>query len=88
MDRPTPEQIESLENLLRYVKRELIRQNTDLKAVFAHRQSSGAKANDPGPDVWRGIYPVFVELGVKDTRNFAIGSGKALPADWFSGPIS
>ncbi len=88
MDRPTPEQIKSLQKLLRYVKRELIRQNTDLKAVFAHRQSSGAKANDPGPDVWRGIYPVFAELGVQDTRNFSIGSGKALPADWFSGPMA
>ena len=88
MDRPTPEQIDSLKNLLRYVKHELETEGSALKAVFAHRQSSGAKANDPGPDVWRGIYPLFAELQLQDTRDFAIGSGKSLPADWFSGPIA
>lgn len=88
MDRPTPEQIKSLISLLRYVKLELEEQGSDLKAVFAHRQSSGAKANDPGPDVWRGIYPVFSELGLEDTRNFSVGTGKPILREWIPGGVA
>jgi len=82
MDRPTPEQIEAVKSLIRAVKAELDAQGVKLRKVFAHRQSSGTKANDPGPDIWRGVFPVFSELGLDEAGSFHTGTGKPIPESW------
>lgn len=58
-----------------------------IKDVYAHRQSSASRANDPGPDVWKTVG----EFGVKilrmgdGGRGFAIGDGKPIPESWRAG---
>ena len=58
-----------------------------LQGLYAHRQSSGSRGNDPGPDLWygvgewasknRGLY-----TGADD--GYAIGDGKPIPSSWRS----
>ena len=83
-DRPTDEQIDAIQGLIRYIGQALKDQGQTLRGVFAHRQSSAAKRNDPGPDVWRGVSPVFAELGLEDVSNFSIDSGAPIPESWKS----
>ena len=85
-DRPTDQQIEAIRGLIRYIDRSLRDQGQTLRGVFAHRQSSAAKRNDPGPDVWRGVSPVFAELGLEDVSDFSIDSGAPIPDSWKSDP--
>ncbi len=81
-DQPTPEQLNAIKGLVRYIDRGLRDQGQRLLGVYAHRQSSAAKRNDPGPDVWRAVSPVFAELGLEDVSGFATGGGAPIPESW------
>ncbi len=81
-DQPTPEQLRSIKGLIRYIDRGLRDQGQRLRGVYAHRQSSAAKRNDPGPDVWRAVSPVFADLRLDDVSDFSIDGGLPIPESW------
>jgi len=82
MDRPTPEQLDAVRRLLRYIAADLAEQGSRLRGVYAHRQSSPQKRNDPGPDVWRAVSSVFDELELDDVSGFSTGGGRPIPESW------
>src|SRR5262249_672306 len=55
-----------------------------LTTVLAHRQSSGTRENDPGPDIWFDVGQWAVNThGLKDGGPaFKIGEGNAIPDEW------
>ncbi|MBA5868879.1 MAG: OmpA family protein [Nitrospira sp. CR2.1] len=55
-----------------------------LTHILAHRQSSGTRTNDPGPEIWYEIGQWAIEnLGLKDGgAGFFIDSGKPIPQEW------
>lgn len=57
-----------------------------LTHVLAHRQSSGSRGNDPGPDIWYRVGQWAVNKhGLKDGGpGFKVQSGKAIPDSWRS----
>lgn len=75
----TPEQIEAG----RYLVQHLIRQ-IGLTHILAHRQSSGTRENDPGPDIWYHVGQWAIDgLGLKDGGpGFKVGSGHPIPDEW------
>lgn len=78
-NRPTPAQIDAGRHLVRYLKRTI-----GLTHVLAHRQSSGTRENDPGPDIWFNVGQWAIDtLGLKDGGpDFKIGTGMPIPAQW------
>lgn len=78
-NRPTQAQV----NGGRYLIRCLIRA-MGLTHVLAHRQSSGTRENDPGPDIWYNVGQWAVDaLGLRDGGpGFKIGTGNAIPSEW------
>jgi hypothetical protein len=79
-NRPTPEQLDAG----RYLVRHLIK-TIGLTHVLAHRQSSHARDNDPGPEIWYHVGQWAVEtLGLKDGGpgyKHSTG-GKPIPDQW------
>ena len=75
----TPAQIEAGRYLVRYLMRTM-----GLKEILAHRQSSGTRDNDPGPDIWYHVGQWAVDnLGLKDGGSgFQTGTGKPIPDLW------
>jgi len=75
----TPEQIESGRYLVQYLKRTM-----GLRTILAHRQSSGTRENDPGPDIWYNVGQWAVDnLGLSDGGpGFKVGTGNPLPDLW------
>lgn len=75
----TPAQVASGRALLRYLAR-----RHGVTHVLAHRQSSGTRENDPGPDIWSQVGQWGIEtLGLKDGGpGFFIGSGNPIPEAW------
>lgn len=86
-NRPTQAQIDAGRRLIRHLIATM-----GLTHVLAHRQSSGTRTNDPGPDIWRNVGQWAVDrLGMRDGgAGFKIGSGSAIPAEWrtWSRPIA
>jgi len=81
--KPTKEQIRAG----RFLLRKLINDNSmpNFKHVFAHRQSSRTRSNDPGPDIWCSVAEWAIKyLGYTDANGVTKGSGKSIPADWRS----
>ncbi|SEO02805.1 peptidoglycan recognition protein family protein [Palleronia pelagia] len=76
---PTAEQIASGRALVRHLIRTI-----ELTHVLAHRQSSRTRANDPGPDIWKGVGQWAVDtLGLKDGGpGFKVGTGQPIPDSW------
>jgi hypothetical protein len=76
---PTQAQIEAGRTLVRYLINKI-----GLTHILAHRQSSGTRENDPGPDIWHGVGQWAVEnLGLKDGGpGFKIGTGNPIPDAW------
>lgn len=60
----------------------------ELKVVVGHRQSSGLRGNDPGPDLWSNVGQWSVDnLGLSDGGDgFKVGSGKSIPDKWRTAP--
>ncbi len=75
----TQEQINSGRALIRHLINTM-----GLTHVLAHRQSSGQRENDPGPDVWYHVGQWAVDnLGMKDGGpGFKVGSGNSIPDLW------
>jgi N-acetyl-anhydromuramyl-L-alanine amidase AmpD len=78
-DRVTPAQIEAGRYLVRYLIRTM-----GLREILAHRQSSGTRDNDPGPDIWYQVGQWAIDnLGLKDGGpGFKVGTGNAIPDVW------
>ena len=76
---PTAAQIQAGRDLIKYLKKKI-----GLTHVLAHRQSSGTRENDPGPEVWYGVGQWGIDnLGLKDGGpSFKVGSGNAIPDEW------
>ena len=74
------EQIEAGRELLRALAQ------TGVRFVFAHRQSSASRGNDPGPDLWAGVGQWAIErLGFSDGGpGYVIDQGHAIPDEWRS----
>ena len=79
MNKVTPAQIEAGRYLVRYLISTM-----GLKTILAHRQSSGTRDNDPGPDIWFNVGQWAIDtLGLKDGGpGFKVGRGKAIPDVW------
>lgn len=75
----TPAQIEAGRYLIQHLVRQI-----GLTHVLAHRQSSGSRENDPGPDLWYHVGQWAIDnLGLKDGgAGFKVGSGHPIPAEW------
>jgi hypothetical protein len=80
-NRLTQAQVDAGRYLVRYLMRTM-----GLTHVLAHRQSSGTRENDPGPDIWYHVGQWAVgKLGLKDGGSgFKIGSGNPIPDAWRS----
>jgi peptidoglycan hydrolase-like protein with peptidoglycan-binding domain len=78
-NRVTPAQIEAGRYLVRYLIRTM-----GLTHILAHRQSSGTRENDPGPDIWYHVGQWAVgNLGLKDGGpGFKVGTGNPIPDAW------
>jgi peptidoglycan hydrolase-like protein with peptidoglycan-binding domain len=78
-DRPTPAQLEAGRYLVRYLIGKM-----GLTHVLAHRQSSGSRENDPGPEVWYHVGQWAVEkLGLKDGGpGFKLPGANPIPDEW------
>jgi N-acetylmuramoyl-L-alanine amidase len=79
MNQVTPAQIEAGRYLVRYMIRTM-----GLKVILAHRQSSGTRDNDPGPDIWFHVGQWAIDnLGLQDGGSgFKVGSGNPIPDLW------
>ncbi|MFV8750364.1 peptidoglycan recognition family protein [Nannocystaceae bacterium ST9] len=77
-DRVTAEQLEAGRELLRALAAAGVRH------VFAHRQASASRGNDPGPDLWAGVGQWALEqLGFSDGGpSYAIDTGRPIPDAW------
>lgn len=82
----TQEQIEAGRKLVKHLIKEI-----GLTHILAHRQSSGTRENDPGPDIWYHVGQWAVDnLGLKDggpgfwIKNRIAGGkdGKPIPDEW------
>lgn len=75
---PTAEQLEAGRRLLRMLRR------AGISHVFAHRQSSHKRSNDPGPEVWAAVGQWAIDsLGMSDGgEDFLVGSGSPIPPAW------
>jgi hypothetical protein len=67
----------------RYLVEQLIG-TIKLTHILAHRQSSGTRENDPGPDIWCQVGEWAIKtLGQRDGGpEFKIGTGKPIPDAW------
>lgn len=69
---------------IRYLVTEGRRMGMPIKYVWAHRQSSKDRGNDPGSEIWRKVvleYAVPV-LGLELQPDLVVGDGKPIPATW------
>lgn len=77
--RLTAEQIAAGRHLVDHLIREM-----GLTHILAHRQSSGTRENDPGPDIWYHVGQWAIEnRRLKDGgAGFKVGSGNPIPDAW------
>ncbi len=69
----------------RYLVEHLLREpGMKLTHILAHRQSSGLRPIDPGPDIWYHVGQWAIDkYGLKDGGpGFKIGSGRPIPDEW------
>ncbi len=76
---PTPAQVDSGRFLASYLQAVL-----GTNKIYAHRQSSASRENDPGPDIWYNVGEwAIANLGYAgDSTSSVVGTGKAIPAEW------
>jgi transcriptional regulator with XRE-family HTH domain len=55
-----------------------------IRSVFAHRQSSASRGNDPGPDLWAGVGQWAIDrLGFSEGGpGYTIDQGNPIPDEW------
>jgi N-acetylmuramoyl-L-alanine amidase len=73
---------------LEYLVREGRKLGMPIKYVFAHRQSSATRPNDPGEEIWQKLVVQFAEpeLGLVAQPAWVDGGGRALPDHWIKQP--
>lgn len=78
-NQPTDQQIDSGRYLIRYLKWKI-----GLTHVLAHRQSSGTRANDPGPEIWYHVGQWAIDnVGMQNgPPGFKIRTGNPIPDEW------
>ncbi len=82
---PTAEQIEAGRRLLTALTDKI----PSIRYVFAHRQASSSRENDPGPTVWLQVGEWAKQnLGLSDGGNYKEGTGKPIPETWKRGTIT
>lgn len=76
----TQQQIDAGRCLLSHLKNKL----PNMKHVFAHRQSSSTRGNDPGPAIWYNVAEWAINnLGYDgSSRSHSENGGQSIPADW------
>jgi peptidoglycan hydrolase-like protein with peptidoglycan-binding domain len=83
----TPAQVEAGRYLIAWLHKSM-----GLTHVLAHRQSSGTRENDPGPDIWYHVGQWAIDkFGLKDGGpGFKIDSGNPIPDEWrrWNKPVS
>jgi len=85
MDQLTAAQVQSGRYLLRRLKQAILPSDEEtLTHVLAHRQSSGDRQNDPGPDVWWNVGEWAKHtLDLYDGGpGFTVGTGDPIPDEW------
>ena len=77
----TPETINAVNALLRWIKQQL---GPQMNVIVAHRQSSSSRQNDPGSGIWKHCaLPMHLELHCTDGGiGFKLDSGKPIPEKW------
>lgn len=80
----TPETVEAVQQLIRFICSEVERNGGKVKALVAHRQASKDRRNDPGSAIWQKVaLPMSKELGLHDGGpGFKIGTGYPIPEAW------
>lgn len=79
------EQIDAGRRIVHFLMSEGRPDFVDLKHIFAHRQSSGNRTNDPGPDIWYHVaewaFQVYPQLNA-GPRGYRVQTGKPIPDEW------
>jgi hypothetical protein len=83
----TPVQATAVKQLIRWTHAEILRHDCKPTVMFAHRQSSGDRRDDPGSKVWHDIaMPMLAELQLSDGGpGFALQDGQGglpIPQRW------
>lgn len=74
----TPEQVRAGRELIRWLVR-----SHNFSEVWAHRQSSAKRGNDPGPQLWSQVGEWAQGLsGVRRTTTQVVDDGRPIPDDW------
>jgi hypothetical protein len=75
----TQAQVDAGRRLIRHLQSTI-----GIRYVFAHRQASAARDNDPGPDLWFNVGQwAIANLGMSDGGpGFRIGTGNPIPDPW------
>ncbi|MEM9921906.1 MAG: N-acetylmuramoyl-L-alanine amidase [Bacteroidota bacterium] len=76
---PTLAQIRAGRRLIRAIKEKV----PGIRNIYAHRQSSRSRADDPGPTIWREVGEwAKRQLGFRNGNKFVIGTGRPIPDAW------
>lgn len=83
----TPPLIQAARDALEYIMLRSKELAMPIKYIWAHRQSSPTKENDPGEEIWKKIVLDFAVpiLGLEVQNNFVSG-GRAIPSSWQYSP--
>lgn len=75
----TPQQIKAGRDLIQHLIKEM-----GLTHVLAHRQASGSRTNDPGPEIWYNVGQWAIDkFGLKDGGpGFKVDTGAPIPNEW------
>ncbi len=81
---PTPAMITAGHDVIRWIVARVAASGGNIRALVAHRQSSGTRQSAPGSAIWKSIVlPMQQELGLKDGGpTFKIGKGMTIPEAW------
>ena len=79
----TPALVRAAQDGLEYLVQEGRKLGMPLRYIWAHRQSSPIKENDPGEEIWKEIVLRFAvpELGLEVQPNYVSG-GRVIPIEW------
>lgn len=79
----TLEAARTLVATIEWICDEVAAQGGNVRALVAHRQSSGSRRSDPGEAIWKAAAPIAKHLGLTDGgAGFKIGDGRPIPKEW------
>lgn len=80
----TSEAADAARQTIRWICRRVHAHGGRVRALVAHRQSSGTRRNDPGSAIWQAVaLPMHAELGLSDGGiGFHLDDGRAIPEAW------